>query len=232
MERLLQEQQDEALQPPSPTSRPHSKPPSRSQSKRGSTVNIAQATQGASPKRQGQGQALSEDLASLLTSGLQNLFTARLAKIKGMYHDRAMTAAPQTGAGENGLTNDEKDKQSGSGAGIKILPKQFQLMNQNILSKTRRIEEIDQVKAMREKELYQLDREVRIYELKNAVTNKILSKIQADEIKRTIDKGSILGGRWDGVVYAGVDNQYVQQRLIEATEQQQAKDSSRAQSYQ
>ena len=68
---------------------------------------------------------------------------------------------------------------------------------------------------MREKELNQLDRDVRIYELKNAVTNKILSKIQADEIKRTIDRGSILQGRWDGVVYAGVDNQYVQQRLLD-----------------
>jgi len=90
------------------------------------------------------------------------------------------------------------------------------------LSKTRRIEEIEQVKAMREKELHQLDRDVRIYELKNAVTNKILSKIQADEIKRTIDRGSILNGRWDGVVYAGVDNQYVQQRLLEGHEQQQA----------
>jgi len=83
---------------------------------------------------------------------------------------------------------------------------------------------------MREKELNQLDRDVRIYELKNAVTNKILSKIQADEIKRTIDRGSILQGRWDGVVYAGVDNQYVQQRLLDGHEQQQ--DQAGGQGYQ
>lgn len=88
---------------------------------------------------------------------------------------------------------------------------------------------------MREKELNQLDRDVRIYELKNAVTNKILSKIQADEIKRTIDRGSILQGRWDGVVYAGVDNQYVQQRLLDGqnlNEQQQAQPTGGHQSYQ
>lgn len=84
---------------------------------------------------------------------------------------------------------------------------------------------------MREKEQHQLDRDVRIYELKNAVTNKILSKIQADEIKRTIDRGSILNGRWDGMVYAGVDNQYVQQRLLEGREQQQAKPGGGRQSY-
>lgn len=75
---------------------------------------------------------------------------------------------------------------------------------------------------MREKEQTQLDREVRIYELKNAVTNKILSNIQAAEIKRTIDRGSILQGRWDGLVYAGVDNQYVQQRLLDGHEERQA----------
>jgi len=44
-----------------------------------------------------------------------------------MYHDRAMTAAPKTGTADVG--NDEKDKQSASGAGAKILPKQFQLLN-------------------------------------------------------------------------------------------------------
>ena len=85
---------------------------------------------------------------------------------------------------------------------------------------------------MREKELNQLDRDVRIYELKNAVTNKILSKIQADEIKRTIDRGSILQGRWDGVVYAGVDNQYVQQRLLDGHRQQQAQPAGGRQGYQ
>jgi len=65
----------------------------------------------------------------LATSGLANLFNARLDKLKGMYHDRAMTAAPQTGTADGGLGNDEKDKQSASGAGARILPKQFQLMN-------------------------------------------------------------------------------------------------------
>lgn len=70
-----------------------------------------------------------EDSEALLSSGLTNLFNSRLDRLKGMYHDRAMTAAPKTGTADGGLGNDEKDKQSASGAGAKILPKQFQLLN-------------------------------------------------------------------------------------------------------
>lgn len=34
-------------------------------------------------------------------------------------------------------------------------------------------------------------------------------------MKHTLAKGSILGGRWNQMVYAGVDNAYVQQVLLD-----------------
>ena len=49
------------------------------------------------------------------------------------------------------------------------------------------------------------------YESKQEVTQKMIRKIQDQEIKRQINKGSIFNGQWNQVVYSGVENEHVAQ---------------------
>lgn len=171
-------------------------------------------------------EAASSDLRKLLAVGMQNLYLDRLAKIHELYSSKNMPRqSPRSADGS------PSHAQHRMGERTPQMPKQYEKMHSSILENIRELDQFDKVRAHREKEQKQLDREARMFEMKHSVTNQMIKKIEASEIKRTILKGSILGGRWNQVVYSGVADAYVQQVLLEERNQRQRANYNASQKY-